>query len=272
MKTEIKSTTNYNMLEPSELNRDTMLNGRPKDRKLLASMKADGFWSHNPIVVYRKPGNQKLTIAFGHNRYSVAKYLSIPMFYVEAPGPIDPRKDQPRPWQVTDTISAEVKRGNENYLTLAQATKVLGGISARTGIAAILAGDATKNTARSVQDGTFTVVPEGKANLLKVFDVLAALGRVGGKDRFPYMFETRVITLLGLLVTSKEIDIARLCSAILENYDRIHKQSTRMGYVEMLDDIYNRRKNKNRLDIVGEVRRLAIDTKGHGPGTKWLSQ
>lgn len=271
MKHEVKCTTNYSMFKPHAINRDTMQNGIPKDRDLLDSMRKDGFRPYQPLVVYRDPVSQKYVIAYGHNRFSTAKYLGIPLWYQEVDGPIDPRKDKSRPWQTADHIVAEVKNGNENYLILDRAIKRLGVTSARAGVASILSGDISRTSAKALREGTFVVHPEGSEIFEGVLTVTDAIQKIGGRVRYPFMFEHKVLATLALLYEVPGFDMARLALGVMEHGDRISKQASRMGYIEMFDGIYNYRKSAQyRFDVVGEARKTAHTFMGNTTAAKWL--
>jgi hypothetical protein len=271
MKREVKSTNNYDMFKPHTVNRDTLNNrGIPKNSKVLRSMRAEGFWPHEPIIVYRDPADQKLVIAFGHNRYSIAKFLKVPLYYLEADGPIDPRTQKPKDWRVADYVDAELKAGNYHYLVLRNAYERISNSSARACVASALAGDPFQTVGQAVQDGVFEVTDEGQMLFRKLVRVVDSVDLVGGKARFPFLYENKALSTLCAILLIPGIDVARLAEAIRNHEDKIRKQGSRNAYIDMFDELYNFRRANNRLDLITEVKKVVVDRRGLNWATQWL--
>jgi hypothetical protein len=239
---EIKVTNNFELFESNYINRKVLdEKGKPKNRKLLASMREHGFFPHAQIVVTENKSNGKLTIQEGHNRFSVAKYLNLPLYYQIVPEYVlDPRFDQDafRPWSTDDVVSSEIDRGNKSYLILEEMMSDYPWVTRHKGTAgAILSNTYTSNAAGSaIKSAKFNATSEGIDLFLRV----AISMNCPEVEHLDYLRHSKFLGVLCAAIDSGEFDAHRFREKLALNPDKMRKCGTRREYLTTINSLYNR--------------------------------
>lgn len=226
---KINVTKNYRMFKLADDNRKLNL---PKHRKLRQSMQENGFFPWMPVICVRDKGNN-LVVRDGQHRLAFAETLGLEVYWVEVSESFDIAQFNGTAvvWNIRDYAETFAKNGKASYVALLEFSErhgigvaisalLLGGTQTFANIApAFYAGDfkiKEQHLAESVAEVYVTIVATDKRlKTQRLLEALVAAARVDG-------FNSR-----------------RLLKNLSGCNDKLKQYSTRDGFLEMLEDIYN---------------------------------
>lgn len=238
----IKTTDNYQLFERSPDNRQT---DAKKHKKLEASMQRYGFIPAFPIVC--RPGKNeagKLVVKDGQHRLMLAETLGIPVHYVEEDIDFDIAciNTTAIGWKLRDFAENYADKGNQHYADgLAFADEYRLPLGAAF---ALLAGTVTfTNCKDAFHAGEFVITDRDWADsVASLFVAMKALCKGLNCNRF--------LEACMAVCRVKEFDSKRLLSNASRHYEVISRQcGTRDGYLEVLEEVYNKGRTKFPLKI-----------------------
>jgi len=246
----LKHTSDYSKFRLNEQNRLIMGSEGYRPRPdLMKSMKSHGFRRAQPIRVYRDYDGS-LRIFDGHNRYITAKYLGIPVWYLEfhKDDAISPVQDnqQTRLWGIKDKAKAHATESPDyaEIIAFHEAT----GISVR-GSFSMFAGQtaSSSNYSREIGEGTFRI--KNRELPWKVAEVVFAI-----KKYAKYGATDGLVTAISKIVFIEKFDVERMIERIHKRHDLLRQCRSWYEYIEMLEEVYN-------YGVKGERLYLTVETK-----------
>lgn len=287
MKKEIIQTKDYGMFEPNPINR--FLNTDTKTHAALeASLLKDGWWPSEPMVV--DPARRgKHMIVKGHHRFTIAKRLGIPLWYVVEDKMIPiwdregPGKGKPL-WSLSDWIYSHMKAGvNPNY-------QVVWDYHARTKIpiSACIKMFGTKANADSydvpheIRNGTLRIIDSAVPEAVeKIVNALSTA-------MVTYCRKESFVLPLYLLIRQRVVGKDELKKRLVQNAIVLRRKEGTTDYMAVISEAYNLRqavhvdlKTALRNAISAEKRRILAANRGdnklpatvsHGPGGKFVGK
>lgn len=249
---KIHSTSNYDLFKYHPLNRPTRvgLNSgsgsqtRAKNKKLFESMRKHGF---NPFIstltVWKDPEDGKYEISFGHNRFTCAKQLGIPVYFTISDVRLDPRIDDgstTAKWSGNDYVTAFAREGLSSYKTLKHLSDThkmpVKGI-----FAGILAGNFIKGNKDDLVKGTYTVKDYGLLIWSRTLPLLKTI--TDGDDdlrKAGFLVSTRALSVLAAIASVAKFDPDRMVRQMNKYPAHVQEQTSRAGYLAMFEDLYNK--------------------------------
>jgi hypothetical protein len=241
MKTaKLEKTKDYDLFEMHPCNRPLHEN-----KVLERSMRVNGFMPSSPLQCVRN-GNGKLKILRGHHRFSLAKKLGIPVYYIidESNTDIfDLEGASTTAWNAPDFAAARARSGDKNMrflldfkerhgLTLGAAASLVGGQSAGSG-----------NKVREIKSGTFNIGDMGHAkDVVRVTDKLRELG-------VAFATTTAFVAAVSKVLRVPEINHASLMHKVGLHYHLISKRGTAREYIQEIEELYNYGVKTKRLPL-----------------------
>lgn len=229
MKSSLNSTKNYDLFNRSNENRPVNIETR---RALKKSMEKYGWIKAYPMHVIRaKDGS--LVIVDGQHRFEMAKFFSIPVWYVETDEHIDVAEvnNAQKAWNTSDYAGTFAGRGNTDYQRLIDfcndndATIQCG--------AALLAGTLSFGNVRdSFRNGTWK---------LKDYDFAASVCRIEKLFRNHGIKKGHrsLIDAIASCVRYKKFSEQRLTANIARCPEKIMPYSNKESMLRMIEEIYN---------------------------------
>lgn len=270
---KILSTKNYAQFKSHTLNRDTQLGGKPKNKKLLKSMMKFGFDPlMSTITVWKDPEDGLYEIGFGHNRFDCAKYLDLPVYYVVSNEKLDPRDDDgssSKSWSGGDHVTAFARDGKEDYILLKDLSSehklAVNGV-----LAGILSGNFIASKSVDLASGGFKVTSAGGRCWDRILPVLLTITD-GDSDlrKAGFMVRTRAISVLAAIASVDNYDPERMANQIRKNPAQVQEQTSRQGYLQMLETLYNKGFTlKAKYNFAGDVKQKVDEIAGRSV-TQW---
>jgi hypothetical protein len=230
---KLLSTTNYALFAKDIKNRNY---APEKHKDLFASMRLHGFLPDYPISVWK---NEKgdLVVKRGQHRLAFAEQLALPVWYVINEFEIDSadlERAESVPWTHIDYAENWLHRDKPNYQELIE-------YSTRSGIpmalsASLLMGTVSFNNIQlQFLSGEFVVRDRAYAETVAtVYIAFKTFSRA--------MNGVHLIKAIASAARVEGFEAQRLISNISECPGALKKYSTRDGFLEMLEEIYNFRK------------------------------
>jgi len=228
----IMCTDNYRLFRSSIDNRDLNL---PEHKKLEKSMKLYGFLRSCPIIV-RRDKSGILIVVDGQHRLAFAERLGLSVWYVEETVDFDiaDLNGTVKPWKFRDYVQNYAKRGYKQYEELLQFA-ALHQIPLQVATC-LLGGTLTfSNIQLAFRRGDFRIKERSRAEM--VVKIYAAFKAVCDS-----LTSVRLIEAIVAASRIEGFDPSRLTDNLANCRDKLHSYSTRDGFLEMLEDIYNFRK------------------------------
>lgn len=224
------STTNYEMFELLEFNRDV-----EKTRELEKSMRNHGYIPAYPLHVVKR--GKKLLVKGGHHRLTVASKLGIPVFYAvcDDDASVHDLEKTVVDWTLKDYLTSFVRLNRINYIKLQEyqlRTKI--NLSACIAMLGGQCASGTGNLVRAFKDGEFVIKDTTHADA--VADVVFSLKKAGIK----WATDTLLVQTISRIVIAGHADLDQLKNKIKAHKSLIEKQPNVQAYTEMFEDIYNR--------------------------------
>jgi hypothetical protein len=230
MKYEVKSTTNYDLFELAEINRDVDDNS-----KMERSMIAHGWIPAYPMHVMRG-SNGKYQIKAGHHRLRAAKKLGIPVRYVVCndSATIHDLEGSTEPWVIKHYMQSYVRKAIPQYVAVKEYVEETG-ISLWHAIS-LLAGESagSHNKSNAFKRGTYKLGDQTHANQVKA--IVLHMKKCGIK----FATNSLLVQALSKVLRVDTIDINRLKDKIGSHAARFEKQPNLQKYIEAIEAIYNR--------------------------------
>jgi len=230
---KLYSTTNYAMFSKDIKNRNF---SPDKHGKLLASMQRHGFLPAHPIAVW-KNSKGELIVKRGQHRLAFAEQLGLPVYYVIDEFELDSSELEPAEavkWTQLDHAENWLHRDKPNYQELIE-------YAGRSGIpmslaASLLMGTVSfNNISQQFFKGDFVVRDRQHA------ETVAAI-YIAFRKFNRSMSGAHLIKAIASAARVDGFDAQRLISNIPECPSAMKKYSTRDGFLEMLEEIYNFRR------------------------------
>jgi hypothetical protein len=243
---KIESTTNYDKFILKTGNRPV----RNRVATLMAAMKNHNQLQEYPILVSGVNGH--LEIADGQHRFTAAKALGLPIFYIRSREPVSIEQiaaanDIQKSWSLKDWLESWVARDGKDYLVLKRFCETFK-LPVSVGLEVI--GPAWGGSQlRIFKDGAFKVKDLKFGQL--VGHVIGALrGHLPKSD-------LRLIRALVKVLRVPGVNMDRLIKKISKRGSAFPPQATWMKYVELIEEIYNERVGLNqRLSLVFQVDKM----------------
>jgi hypothetical protein len=231
MKTELKSTKNYDLFEMHEFNRPLHNN-----RILEESMRKHGFMPSCAIHCV-KTSTGKLKVIRGHNRLHFAKRLALPVWYIvdnTQTDLFDLEGQSTSTWSLSDFIHARAKSGdkaiqkildfkNETGIDLQSCCSLVGGESAGSG-----------NKATQAKKGTFR-----PGSMLHAFEVARVVEHCK-KLNVPFATHKPFVAAVSMALRCRDVDINILVHRLDQAAGIMIRRANRADYLMELESVYNR--------------------------------
>ena len=235
---KIQETIRYEMFVVNPVNRNV-----EKTAELERSMRRHGFISAYPLHVV-KAEDGKLMIKAGHNRYTAAAKLGIPVKYVicEDRATIHELEKATTPWTLTDYMGSFVRAGNVHYLELKIFIEETG-LRVSQG-ASLLRGElAGSGNGREIfKAGDFIVKTRVLADRIKSIITVARTYNV------PCATNQYFIQALSKMLFVDQFSDDVFIQKIKSHPHAFGKRVTVSEYEQLIEDVYNRQ-NKSKVNL-----------------------
>lgn len=230
-KPKLQRTKDYSLFVMTKANRPLAKAGRADLRK---SMQEYGFLPTYPIHVRRVNG--KLEIQDGQNRFMTARELGQMVWYVEDATEINIARinNTQKKWKVSDYAGSYANQGKAAYrelLDFAAKYKMPIGLSAAL-LGGHSSGKGRSNWREAYELGTFQVRDREAANLTG--RVFAALVSISAEVNSAVMAEA-----LSAVFRISNVDANRIVDGAKRCPEKLVGFSSREGYLQMIEDLYN---------------------------------
>ncbi len=231
---KIQVTKNYRLFKISEENRNLEL---ARHKKLKLAMQEYGFLPSFPIVVFRSSTGE-LIVLDGQHRLAFAEMLGLPVYWTESAVEFDIAKinGTTKIWLIRDYAEKFAKQGMKPYEQLIEfADRHQMGISLSV---CLLAGTVSfGNVSEAYLSGRFKIKDHERAELVATMYTAFIL------------MDKRLANMRlaeALVATSRVtgFESKRLTASLEHCKEKLHPFSTRDGYLDMIQEIYNYRKSK----------------------------
>lgn len=243
---KIQESIRYEMFVVNPINRKV-----EKTEALEASMKKHGFISAYPLHVIRGEDG-KLIIKAGHNRYTAASNLGIPVKYVicEDKATIHELEKATTPWSLTDYMESFVRAGKPDYRELKDFVESTG-LRVSQG-ASLLRGElaGSHNGMDAFKAGDFVVKTRVLADRIKSIILVAKTYNV------PCATNQHFVQALSKMLFVKDFNDDVFMQKIKSHPHLFGKRVTVAEYEQLIEDVYNRQ-SKNKVNLAFLARSTA---------------
>jgi hypothetical protein len=241
MKTELKSTTNYELFEMHEYNRPL------HDNKILeASMRKHGFIPSCAIhCVKTNSGNLK--VIRGHHRLHYAKRIGLPVWYIvddTQTNLFDLEGASTGVWSLSDFVEARAKAGDKGAQKILDFRKETG-IDLMT-CCSLIGGESagSNNKSKLIKQGTFRT-----GSLQHAYEVARVVGHCRNL-KVPFATSRPFVAAVSMALRCKECDINVLLHRMDQAAGTMMKRATKDDYLSELQSVYNRNAKTNQIPLV----------------------
>jgi hypothetical protein len=234
----LQSTTNYDLFELHDLNRDV-----EKTDRLKQSMMRHGYIKAYPLHVV-KNGSGKLKVKAGHHRLAMAKKLGIPVYYVvsDDKATIQELENATNPWTMKDYLASYVRQGKPEYISVYKYVEETG-ISLGNAISLIAGEEAmSRNRVDQFRNGNFKAGDPGHAMTVK--DIVVFM-KLKGVD---FASNTLFVGALSKALWVQEFDSKRFKQKIAAHKAIFEKQPDINSYLDVIEAVYNRQ-SRDKLPV-----------------------
>lgn len=216
-------------------------------KDLVLSMKRDGFRPSQPISCSRELGG-RLKIFDGHNRFVVARYLGIPVYYMAYPkahaiSPLDYSKGQ-KVWSLKNKMEAIANTNQEYAEVLAFSERT--GIPARCCFSMFAGQLAGSNNFRGNSESEFKI--KDRISASKVARVFAEV-----KKHCPKAASINFVIAVGKAIYAEGFNVDRMVERISKNTELVKPCRSAEDYIDLLEFIYNRNLKVDKLYLKMEI-------------------
>lgn len=250
---------NYGLFELHECNRDLH-----KLTKLMRSMKKHGYIGAYPLHCARN-GHGKLLIKAGHHRFDAAKKLGIAVKYVICDDAMSVQEGEETysRWTLEDFLTSYVRAGKGTYIAVREYC-IGTGIGLSMSIR-LLGGESATNNSKTLIDafkmGNFAIRDTRHSQMIAE---LVGAAKQGG---FVYATYRLFVNALSKVCYVDGLDLERLKTSLEKHGGFIQKKPDLQGYLEEIENIYNRQRSKERLPLAF----LAMEKAKERHEQAWLS-
>lgn len=243
----METTTDYKIFKVIQGNRDLYPN---HIEKLRAAIKQKNLLPYIPLLL-----NEHMQVIDGQHRLEVAKLEELPVTYVIIPGlrleDVMSLNVHSKSWTMIDFIDAWIKAGRPDYQVLKDiaarytvATSVVGNLL-MMGPSVALGGGRTND---AIHDGTFIVrhLEFTKLVLDQINDLVQYCDFNPKKNRI-------LIKAIAKLDVIDDFDFATLLAKLKFSGLRIEQRSSLRYFVLEIEDIYNWRNSKHRVNLYSQL-------------------
>lgn len=229
----IKHTKNYKLFERMDDNR---ILDAAKRHDLMQSMRTYGWIPSFPAVCKLMP-NGSIGIKDGQHRFAIAETLGIDVFYVIEDIDFDIAlvNQAQRCWKILDYAQRFAAAGNQNYrdaLDFRERNRLPVGIAF-----ALMAGHTNfGNITAEFRSGTYKIRDRQWAE--KVASVYVPLSNASKSVR-----NSRCLEACMAICRISEFEVPRMLRNLERCREKLVAYSTRMAYLDMLEEIYNFRRH-----------------------------
>jgi hypothetical protein len=227
----IQTTRNYRLFERSDNNRPCEVSDH---KKLRESMGEYGWLPFFPAVCHRGPGG-RLVMDDGQHRLAIAEELGQPVHYVITEQRFDVAKVAAagKPWTLRDFAITHAAQGKKDYARGLEFAELHG---FPVGLAFALLAGTTGFTGikQQFEAGEFRVKDESYATA--VGGLYAALVGLSGEVK-----SARLVEACMTVCRVPDFSPGRMISAAKQCREKLVSYSTKDGYLDMLEEIYNYR-------------------------------
>lgn len=248
----LRQTNDYSRFRLHDQNRLIMgADGYKPRPDLLASMKSHGFRKAQPIRVYRDYDGA-MRIFDGHNRFVTARYLGIPVWFLEFPkdDAITPVQDnqQARQWAMKDRAKAHAHDIPDYAEVIAfhEAT----GISVRGAFSLFGGQTATSNNfAREISEGRFRI--RNREYPWKVAEIVFAIAK-----HAKYASTDGLVSAISKVIFVEKFSAEKMIERINKRPELLRQCRSWPEYIEMLEEVYNHGVKGDRLYLTTETKEV----------------
>ncbi len=257
MKPELRQTRDYDIFELHALNRSVI-----KTDDLELSMLSFGFIPGQAIHARKngKPG--KLTIIDGHRRFLAAQRAGVPVWYIvsnDKAAPVDVEGAK-KLWGTKGHLEAYVKEGRDDYIVVRDYHERTG-IPLSTCISLLGGHTAGNNFGKKFRDGKYKV--GARTIAAKIEAIMVELKNL----RVEFCCHQNFVKALARVLHVKSFDPDLFLSRVKQNRGMMLRQPSVSAYLDMIEDVYNYRTNKeNRLPLAWLASEAASDRNPCGKG------
>lgn len=228
MSSQVKMSKDYKRFQFSFENREINLS---KHSRLKKSMEEHGFLPSFPILV--KSHGERFEIIDGQHRFTFAQQLNLPVYYLEATEEdldIAGINNTSVKWSVDDYAHKYAKT-NEDYQFLIEFSQKYKISINRS--ASMLFGHASAGyVSEEFKDGRFKV--RDQAYAFKIGEIYSEIGSLCKETQ-----NSRFTDALSAVCRVEEFDHERFIRTAKRCRELLGSYSTRDGYLEMIEKIYN---------------------------------
>jgi hypothetical protein len=240
MKAKLECTTNYDLFDLHECNRD--LQDNPI---LFESMKDHGFMPSSPIHCVEN-GNGKLKIIRGHHRFDCAKRLGLPIYYIidKSNTDIFALEGSPKQgWSALDFARARAKAGNKNISLLLEFQKEHG---LTLGAAASLIGGeqaGSNNKIKTLKTGSFSV-----SDMKHAKEVVSVTDLCREKE-IPFATSSAFVGAVSMSLFIPEFDVKSFMHKVRLYPASMRKRASIEDYLDEIEALYNYSSKSTRVPV-----------------------
>lgn len=237
----IRESKNYDQFEMTHFNRDVK-----NTKKLEQSMKKYGWKDGFPMTVVPN-GGKVLKIKAGHNRFTAAKKLNIPVKYVldiDDDFSIFEEQLTTKSWNLSDYLVGHIRTGNVAYMVLKEFHKSSG--IALSLCVALLAGF-TGRSSKAEDDfkaGSYKIKSIDHASRVK------QMVQFCSDLNFAQATNSKFVTAMSRILQVEGIDIHRLKKKLTSRKACLKPQFNIKAYQDLIEYIYNyHTRNQDKLNL-----------------------
>ena len=249
---KIESTTDYARFKFMPGNRPV----GARVASLIKSIKRRNQLANYPIVCRNERG--KLLIGDGQHRFSAARALGLPIFWIEDPkleiGDVTSSNAQQKAWAPMDYIASFAMGGNKNYIILKEFIEEFHLPPATS--AALVAGKVSYITGGQddlLKDGN--MIAKGLEHARRVARLLLQIGKY-----FPHYRDRSFVIAITRLLDLSEFDPKRFLHKLEYQVSTLVRSATWPQYVDLIEKIYNYRSKARDIEGLSIAVRKAMGT------------
>lgn len=234
MSAKLTATKQYSRFDLLLFNRDIR-----KIERLKKSMTKHGYIPAYPIHMQRN-GEGKLSIKAGHHRFVAAKELNLPVYYVicDDAASVHELENATNKWEMRDYLASYCRLGKPEYIRVKDYIDQTG--IAITTAMTLLGGQTagSDNFREAFKSGTYKLGdPRHAAQVADIVLYCKDCG-IGIASR------SLLVEALSRVCRVDGFDVEQFKRRVAINAAMVQRQPHLIGYLEMIDEIYNRGSHK----------------------------
>lgn len=237
----VQETKDYSIFSCHENNRNVNVHTK-KFKQLLLSMRKYGFLPFCPIWV-KKDENNKLSIQTGHHRLHAAMQLKIPVCYMiyNTPFKIWEEEKSTKIWNLADHFTRLIAAGDANALAIKNYHDETG-ITLSICLSLFSGGSTYKcNKIDDFKKGRLAISP----NAIHTANCLKEIVNVSKSINKDIATHSNYVSALLKTMSVKSFDYKLYIKKLTTHSYMLNKQLNYDGYIDLIDQIYNRQTQQN---------------------------